>query len=52
MESNVILDMHIHFLYFYSASSSPLLLRGVPDYSIDRPTVSQVTRRIATGNCE
>jgi len=25
----------IHFRYFYSASSSPLLHRGDPDYSID-----------------
>ena len=40
----------IHSWYFYSASSSPLLLRGVPDYSID--TVSELTRRSATGNCE
>src|SRR6218665_1226067 len=29
----------IHSGYFYSASSSPLLLRGSPDYSID--TVSR-----------
>src|SRR6218665_1561109 len=33
--------------YFYSASSSPLLLRGIPDYSID--TVSELTRRSAAG---
>ena len=38
------------FLIFYSASSSPLLLRGTPNYSID--TVSKLTRRSATGNCE
>jgi len=25
----------IHSGYFYRASSSPLLLRGTPDYSID-----------------
>src|SRR6218665_1738402 len=36
--------------YFYSASSSPLLLRGVIDYSID--TVSELTYRRATGSCE
>ena len=35
---------------FYSAFSSPLLLKGAPDYSID--TVSELTRRSATGNCE
>src|SRR6218665_2312856 len=29
----------IHYGYFYSAPSSPLLLRGVPDYSTD--TVSE-----------
>jgi len=40
----------IHSGYFYSASSSPLLLRGAPDYSID--TVSKLTRRSATGNCK
>jgi len=31
----------IHSGYFYSASSSPLLLRGAPDYSID--TVAELT---------
>src|SRR6218665_1934430 len=36
--------------YFSSASSSPLLLRGAPGYSID--SVSEQTRRCATGNCE
>src|SRR6218665_2319335 len=40
----------IHSGYFYSASSSPLLLRDAPDCSID--TVSELTRRSATGNCE
>jgi len=40
----------IHSKYFYSASSSLLLLRGAPNYSID--TVSALTRRIATGNCK
>jgi len=29
---------------------STILLRGAPDYSID--TVSELTRRSATGNCE
>jgi len=37
----------IHSGYFYSASSSPLLLRGAPDYSID--TVLELTRWSATG---
>ena len=40
----------IHSGYFYRASSNPLLLRGTPDYSID--TVSELTCRSATGNCE
>ena len=40
----------IHSGYFYSASSSPLLLRGTPDYSID--TVLKLTHQSATGNCE
>jgi len=39
-----------HSGYFYSASSSPLLLRGAPNYSID--TVSELLGWIATGNCE
>jgi len=45
-------DFHsfIHLGYFYSASSSPLLLSGAPDYSID--TVLEMTRQSATGNCE
>src|SRR6218665_2573770 len=34
--------------YLYSASSSPLLLRGAPDYSTD--AVSELTRRSTTGN--
>ena len=33
------LHSFIHSGYFYSASSSPLLLRGAPDYSTD--TVSE-----------
>src|SRR6218665_621425 len=40
----------IHSKYFYSASSSPLLLRGFPDYSID--TLSELTCRSITGNGE
>ena len=36
----------IHSGYFYSASSSPLLFIGAPDYSID--SVSELTRRSAT----
>ena len=40
----------IHSGYFYSASSSPLLLRGSPNYSTD--AVSELTRRSATGNYE
>ena len=40
----------IHSIYLYSASSSPLLLRGTPDYSFD--TVLELIRRSATGNCE
>jgi len=37
-------DFHsfIHSGYFYSASSSPLIRSGVPNYSID--TVSKLTR--------
>jgi len=40
----------IHSGYFYSTSSSPLLLGVAPDYSID--TVSKLARRCAIGNCE
>src|SRR6218665_1601253 len=40
----------IHSGYYYSASSSPLLLRSAPDYRID--TVSELTCRSATGTCE
>jgi len=43
-------SLFIHSGYFYGASSSPLLLRGAPDYSID--TVSELTRQSTTGNCE
>jgi len=35
----------IHSGYFYSTSSSPLILRFTPDYSID--TVSELTRQSA-----
>ena len=40
----------IHSGYFYSTSSSPLLLRGAPDYSID--TVLELTCWSVTGNYE
>ena len=36
--------------YFYSASSSPIILRGSPEYSID--TLPGLTRRSAIANCE
>jgi len=36
--------------YFSSASSRALLLRGAPNYIFD--TLSELTRRCATGNCE
>jgi len=39
-----------HLGYFYSTFSSPLLLRGPPDYSID--TVSELTCWSALGNFE
>ena len=42
------LPSFIH-LYFYGASSRPLLLGGAPNYSVD--AVSELTRRSATGNC-
>ena len=38
--------IHSFIHSFYSASSSPLLLRGAPEYSID--TVSEIARRSAT----
>ena len=47
------LDMNCSFIHsniFYSASSSPLLLRGAPDYSIN--TVLELTRQSTTGNRE
>jgi len=37
------------FSYFYSASSSPLLLRGAPTH---HGYCAGVSRRSATGNCE
>jgi len=39
-----------HSRYFYSASPSPLLLRGAPDNSID--ALSELTCWSATGNYE
>jgi len=42
--------LFIHFGYFYSASSSPLLRRGALDYSIN--TVSELARQSTTGNYE
>ena len=47
-EEELLMHSFIHSGYFYSASSSPLLLRGTPDNSID--TVSELTRQSATGN--
>jgi len=41
-------DIH-SFRIFYSAFSSPLLLRGAPNYSIN--TVSELTHWSATFNC-
>src|SRR6218665_2248321 len=46
----LLIHSFIHSSYFYSAFSSPRLLRGAPDYSND--TMSELTRRSATGNCE
>src|SRR6218665_3469372 len=48
----LVIHSFLHSGYFYSASSSPLplLLRGTPDYCTD--TVSELTRRSATDNCE
>jgi len=43
-------NSYIHSRYFYIASSSPLLLKGTPDYSID--TLLELTCRSATFNCE
>jgi len=47
---NKLLFCSVRFGYFYSTSSSPLLLRCVPDYGID--TESELTRRRATVNYE
>ena len=41
------LDLFIYSGYLYSASSSPLLLRGASDYSVD--SVSELTRLSARG---
>src|SRR6218665_3980362 len=48
---NVCLVFHlfIHPGYFYSTSSSPLLLRGAPNTARIR---CRSSRRSATGNCE
>jgi len=46
----VVIHSFTHLGYFYSASSSPLLLRGAPDYSIDAE--SELTWQSATRNCE
>jgi len=46
----MIIHSFIHSLYFYSASSCPLLIKGAPDYSIY--TVLELRCRSATGNCE
>jgi len=35
----IAVNSFIHSRYFYSTSSSPLLLRGTPDYSIDTVSV-------------
>jgi len=40
----------IHSGYVYNGFSSPLLLRGALDYSIN--IVSELTRRSAKSNCE
>ena len=43
----------IHSGYFYSASSSPLLLRGSPNYSIDSLLCrSSHAEALCTGNYE
>jgi len=39
-----------HYGYFFSASSSPLLVSGAPVYRI--ATVSELTRRSAIGKYE
>jgi len=44
------MSMFIHSRYFYSASSSPLLLQGTRDYMID--TVLQLTLQGTTGKCK
>ena len=45
-----IIHSFINSWCFYSTSSSPLLLRSTPDYSID--TLSELTCRNATWNCK
>src|SRR6218665_1512323 len=41
----------IHSDHFYSAPSSPLLLRGAPDYSTDTVSEFHVEAHSGTGNC-
>src|SRR6218665_2890341 len=48
--TNIVATSFVHSRYFYISSSTPLLLRGASDYSID--TVLELTRQSATGNCE
>src|SRR6218665_2527048 len=48
--ASCIIHSFTHSGYFYSTSSTPLLLRGPSDYSFD--TVPELTRRSATGSCE
>jgi len=50
LQNNINIRSFIHSGQFYSASSNPLLLGGVPDYSID--TVSELTHQSATGNSQ
>jgi len=45
-----VVNTFIHSGYFYTTFSNPLLLRDMPNYSID--SVSELTRWSATGNCE
>jgi len=40
-DSSIFRTTFIHSGHFYSAPLSPLHLRGAPDYSTDRPTVSE-----------
>jgi len=49
-DGSLFIHSFTHSGYFYSSSSSPLLLKCAPVYSVD--TVSKLTCRSATGNCE